>query len=182
MNRLNLWYKNILKKDNIYKLQSSCLFKQPILNKIIMNVNLNDTIQDSKQILQVISAIELITGQKPKLYYSKKSIAAFKLKKYMIIGCKVTLQRKYMFDLLDLFNFVILPQLNNFQGLTQIKEKNSNNINFGINNLMVFPQITENSQYFIKNFGCNLTFFIKSNSNVIKNLLINQYQFPKKAF
>jgi len=180
MNRLNLWHKNILKKDNIYKLQNSSIFQEPLLYKVVLNMNVKNAINDSKQILPGITALELISYQKPKLYYSKKSIAAFKLRKNMVIGCKVTLQKQHLFALLDLLTIIVLPKLNNFDGFKKTKPKTTNNINIGIQDLTVFPQINENSRHFIKKLGCNLTFFVKSKNSFIKNLIMTEFQIPKK--
>nr|YP_009476635.1 ribosomal protein L5 [Chroomonas placoidea]AVM81128.1 ribosomal protein L5 [Chroomonas placoidea] len=181
MNRLNLWHKHILKKDNIYKLQNSSIFQEPFLHKIIVNMNVKNAINDSKQILPAITALELVSYQKPKLYHSKKSIAAFKLRKNMVIGCKTTLQKQNLFALLDLLIVMVLPKMNNFEGFKEAKFKATNNINIGIQDLAVFPQINENSRHFVKKLGCNLTFFVKSKNNFIKNLIMSEYQIPKKV-
>lgn len=180
MNRLNLWHRNILKKEHIYKLQSSCAFQDPVLHKIVINLNVKAAIIDSKQILPAITALELISYQKPKLYYSKKSIAAFKLRKNMIIGCKVTLQKQHLFGLLDLLVIIALPKINDFEGFTNTKLKATNNINIGISDFAVFPQINENSKHFIKKLGCNFTFFVNSRNNAIKDLVMTEFQIPKK--
>ena len=181
MNRLNLWHKHILKKDNIYKLQVSSAFQDLFLHKIVINMNVKNAIMDSKQILPAITALELISYQKPNLYYSKKSIAAFKLRKNMVIGCKVTLQKRHLFGLLDLLVILVLPKINNFEGFKQTKVKATNNINIGVPDLAVFPQINENSRHFMQKLGCNFIFFIQSKNNAIKDLIMSEFQIPKKV-
>lgn len=180
MNRLNLWYKHVLKKDNIYKLQSSSVMKNPCLHKVILNINVKDVMSDSKNILPAITALELITYQKPIFYYARKSIAAFKLKKHTVIGSKVTLQKEHLFNFLDMFVFLILPRLNNFKGFTNVKPTLTNNISIGLNDLTVFPQINENIRHFIKKLGCTVTIVIKTSNNIIKNLLVSEFQIPNK--
>jgi large subunit ribosomal protein L5 len=69
---------------------------------------MNDAINDSKQILLSITALELITNQKPVMYNSKKSIAAFKLKKNMVIGCNILLRKQNMYDFLNLFIYLFI--------------------------------------------------------------------------
>lgn len=179
MSRLNLWFKHILKKDHIYKLQNSSIFKSPFLHKIILNANVKDCSYDSYNILPVLTSFELITYQKPKFYYSRKSIAAFKLKKNSVIGCKITLQKEHLFNFLDLFVFLVLPRLNDFKGFTKAKKVFSNNISIGLHDLAIFPQINENLRHFIKKLGCTVTFVIKTNHFFLKNLLINEFQIPK---
>lgn len=182
MSRLNLWYKHILKKDNIYKLQSSSIFENPCLHKVIVNVNVKDTINDSKNILPAITALELTTYQKPKLYYSRKSIAAFKLKKNTIVGCKVTLQKEHLFNWLELFVFIVLPRINDFKGFTNSKQIFENDINIGIEDLTIFPQINANLRHFTKKLGCNISFLVKTKNSLIKNLMLNEFQIPKEKF
>lgn len=179
MSRLHLWHKHVLKKDNIYKLKSPSIIKNQCLDKVIINLNVTDVVNDSKNILPAITALELITFQKPKFYYSRKSIAAFKLRKHTIIGSKITLQNDNLFNFLDILVFIVLPKLNNFKGFAFIKPNASNNISIGLTDLTIFPQINENIIHFTKKLGCTVTFFIKTKDNLMKNLIISQFQIPK---
>jgi large subunit ribosomal protein L5 len=177
MNRLNLWQKQILKKDYIYKLQKTNTQSLPELVKVIINICMNDAVNDSKQILLSIIALELITNQKPIIYRSKKSIAAFKLKKNIVIGCKIILRKSNMFDFLDSFIFLVLPKLINFKGFTNVcSYRPINNISIGLFDILNFPQVNTNSVLF-KKIGGTFMFFTKTSFPVI-NLILNSYQMP----
>lgn len=180
MNRLNLWSEYILKKDNLYKLNYSCIYKNPCLEKIIINLNIKNASSDYKQILPGFIGLELITHQKPVVYHAKKSIAVFKLRKNSIIGCKLTLQKKKLFDTLDLLISIVLAKTQGFQGFKELESESINQVNIGLTDISIFQQINENQNHFLKKLGCNFTFFIKSNNNMIKNLTLNQYQIPKR--
>lgn len=179
MNRVYLWHEHIFKKDCIYKLQSTNVLCIPILDKIMINICINEAINDSKQILPCITALELITNQKPIIYRSKKSIAAFKLRKNTVIGCKVLLRKKNMYDFLDSFVFLVLPKLINFKGFTNSHKQN--NINIGVFDLLSFPQLNDAGARFQKKLGATFTFVAKSNFQSI-NLILNSYQIPQKIY
>lgn len=179
-NRLNLWSEYILRKDNLYKFKNSSIYINPFLDKIIINLNIKNANTDFKQMLPGLICLELITHQKPVIYNARKSIAAFKLRKNSIIGTKITLQKKHLFDLLDMLIYIVLAKTQNLQGFKQLENNCIHQISIGLLDLSIFQQINENQNHFSKNLGCNFTFFIKSNNNKIKNLILNQYQIPNK--
>ena len=173
MNRLQLWYEHISKKDFIYKCQTCSVYKIPSLNKIVLNLNNNET----KTILSSITAVELITNQKPIFYTAKKSIAAFKLRQGALIGCKVSLRKKQMFDFLDLLVFLVLPKISLFNGFKSSNFCVNSNISLGLNDLTLFTQLNKYSERFPKQLGCTIT-FISNCKN--QKILLNNFQFPQK--
>lgn len=179
MNRIYLWNKAVLNKESLYKLQKTNICNSPALGKIIFNVSQNNAVNDSKQILSCLTAIELITTQKPVIYRSKKSIAAFKLRKNAIIGCKLTLRKTNMYEFLDSLVFLVLPKLPNFKGFLQTKGKN--NINLGLTNLVDFPQLNHNSDRFQQKIGATITFIGIENQkqSEVLNLVLNGFQLPR---
>jgi large subunit ribosomal protein L5 len=178
MNRIYLWNKHILNKDHLYKLQKTNACESSTLDKMIFNVSQNVAINDAKQILSCLTAVELITAQKPIVYRSKKSIAAFKLRKNAIIGCKLTLRKSNMYEFLDSLVFLVLPKLPNFKGFSQTKGKN--NLNIGLTNLVDFPQLNHNSDRFQQKTGATVTFIRKKSqkSDKVLNLVLNGFQLP----
>lgn len=180
MSRLNLWYKSISKKDFVYKLQHSSALHDCQLKKVVISVNMNQTIQDVKQILVGLNAAELIAGQKPITYCAKKSVAAFKLRKDMILGCKVTLRKNNLFNLLDVLIFLVLPKVNDFYGLKDEKSKPITDISVGLKDLSVFPQVSNSSSLFAKRLGATLTFVTESKSQLAKALIFSSFQIPRK--
>ncbi len=176
MNRLNLWYENVFKKDFIYKCQTTSTYKIPSLKCIVLNLNNNDV----KQILSSISALELITNQKPVFYTAKKSIASFKLRQGAVIGCKVSLRKKYMFDFLDLLIFLVLPKISNFNGFMLMPLNSSIPVSLGISDLTIFAQLNKYSERFQKQCGCTITFISSEINYQNQILLLNSFQIPQK--
>jgi len=176
MNRLNLWYEQIFKKDCIYKKQISSIYEIPNLKKIVLNLNNNET----KYILSSITAVELVTNQKPVFYTAKKSIAAFKLRQGSLIGCKVSLRKKHMFDFLELLIFLVLPKIPNFVGFYNSNLKNNYILSVGLNDLTFFLQISKYSERFQKQCGCTITFVTNTTNYNKQNFLLTSFQLPQK--
>lgn len=141
---------------------------------------MNQTIQDVKQILVGFNAAEFITGQKPTIYCAKKSVAAFKLRKDMILGCKVTLRNNNLFNLLEILIFLVLPKVNDFYGLKDEKVKFITDISVGLKDLSAFPQVGNNSRLFTKRLGATFTFVTESKSQLAKDLVFSSFQIPRK--
>jgi large subunit ribosomal protein L5 len=176
MNRLQLWHEHILKKDCVYKEQILCVYKIPTLKNIVLNLNNNET----KYILSSITAIELITNQKPVFYTAKKSIAAFKLRQGSLIGCKVSLRKKYMFDFLELLIFLVLPKIPNFGGFYNSNLVNNSILSIGLSDLTFFIQISKHSERFQKQCGCTITFITNTTGYNKQNFILNSFQLPQK--
>lgn len=179
MNRIYLWHERISKKDYTYKLCTTNTFNIPHLNNIAINIGINDSINESKKILSCITALELVTNQKPIIYRSKKSISIFKLRKNTVIGCKLILRKQNLYNFLDIFIFFALPKLNNFKGFTNITTNLHNNINIGIFDFAVFPQLNDHITQFPKNLGGTFTFKIEPTIKY-SNLILNSFQVPNK--
>lgn len=178
MTRLQLWYEYIIKKDFIYKCQTYSVSKIPSLNSIILNLNNNK----AQNILSNITAMELITNQKPIFYTAKKSIAVFKLRQGALIGCKVSLRKKYMFDFLDMLIFMVLSKISTFNGFTLLSMSKGKKlaISLGLSDLTFFVSLNKYSERFHKDSGCTIT-FINNNSNyVYQNILLTSFQLPQK--
>lgn len=115
--------------------------QMPKLVKVVVNMGVGDAVSDSKVINHAISDMTAITGQKPYTTYAKKSIATFKLREGMKLGCKVTLRRDRMYDFLERLVIVALPRVKEFKGLSVKSFDGRGNITFGIKEQIVFPEI-----------------------------------------
>lgn len=177
MNRLHLWYENIFKKDCIYKFQTFSVCKFPSLKKIAVNINNNEV----KNILPSITTLELITSQKPVFYTARKSIAAFKLREGVLIGSKVLLRKKNMFDFLDLFIFLVLPKVPNLKPFPIVDFSKNYQVCFAILDLTVFTQVNSYSERFQKNSGCSITFVCNHTTSLMQSALLQSFQLPQKA-
>lgn len=113
----------------------------PKLDKVVINIGLGDTRENPKALENAINDLSQITGQKPIVTKAKKSIAAFKLREGVDIGCKVTLRKDKMYDFVyKLFN-VALPRVRDFRGVSANSFDGRGNYSMGIKEQLIFPEI-----------------------------------------
>ena len=117
------------------------IYEVPKLDKIVVNIGVGEAVSDSKVINKAVEDLSLITGQKPVVTKAKKSIAGFKLRKGLNIGCKVTLRKKRMFEFLDRLIFIALPRVRDFKGLSRKSFDGNGNYSIGIKEQIIFPEI-----------------------------------------
>src|SRR5215475_651297 len=110
----------------------------PRLMKIVVNMGVGEAIQNSKILDSAVNELALITGQKPLVTKSKKSIANFKLRAGMSIGCKVTLRQDRMYEFLDRLINVALPRVRDFRGVSPKSFDSQGNFALGLKEQMVF--------------------------------------------
>lgn len=113
----------------------------PRLDKIVLNMGLGEATQDSKKIESATTEMGLIAGQKAQITTAKQSIANFKLREGVAIGCKVTLRRDRMFEFLDRLVTIALPRVRDFRGLRQTSFDGRGNYAMGLREQIVFPEI-----------------------------------------
>lgn len=113
----------------------------PKLTKIVLNIGLGESIQNSKAIDAAVNDLTLITGQKPVVTKAKKSIAAFKLRAGMPIGAMVTLRGQRMYEFLDRLTAVALPRIRDFRGVSPNAFDGRGNYTLGLREQIVFPEI-----------------------------------------
>jgi large subunit ribosomal protein L5 len=113
----------------------------PRLDKIVLNMGLGEATQDSKKIEAASAEMAAITGQKPVVTRARNSIANFKLREGMAIGCKVTLRRDRMFEFLDRLVTIALPRVRDFRGLRPTSFDGRGNYAMGLREQIVFPEI-----------------------------------------
>jgi len=113
----------------------------PRLEKIVINMGVGEAARDSKLIKGAEADLTAIAGQKPLLTKAKKSIANFKLREGMTVGCKVTLRRDRMFEFLDRLVTVALPRVRDFRGVSASSFDGRGNYALGLKEQIVFPEI-----------------------------------------
>lgn len=113
----------------------------PRLDKIVLNMGLGEATQDSKKIETATNEMGLIAGQKAQITTAKQSIANFKLREGVAIGCKVTLRRERMFEFLDRLVTIALPRVRDFRGLRPTSFDGRGNYAMGLREQIVFPEI-----------------------------------------
>lgn len=113
----------------------------PKLDKIVLNMGVGEAVADSKKVVAAVNDMTLITGQKPVVTKARNSIAGFKLREGMPIGCKVTLRRNQMYEFLDRLVTIALPRVRDFRGLSPNGFDRRGNYNMGVREQLVFPEI-----------------------------------------
>jgi len=113
----------------------------PRLEKIVINMGVGDAAQDSKKAKSAAEELSLIAGQKAVITKAKKSIAGFKVRENMPIGCKVTLRRDHMYEFLDRLINIALPRVRDFRGVSGKSFDGNGNYALGLKEQIVFPEI-----------------------------------------
>lgn len=113
----------------------------PRLSKIVVNMGVGDAIRDAKLLDAAVEDLMMITGQRPAITRAKKSVASFKVRKGMAIGCKVTLRGARMYEFFDRLVNVAIPRIRDFRGLSPNSFDGHGNYTFGIKEQIVFPEI-----------------------------------------
>jgi len=137
--------KDYYKKEVIPALISEFGYKNPmqvpVMKKIVVNMGLGEAIQNVKILDSAAGELEMITGQKAVITKAKRSIATFKLRKGMSIGCRVTLRRERMYEFLDRFINVALPRIRDFRGVSPNTFDGRGNYSIGVKEQIIFPEI-----------------------------------------
>lgn len=113
----------------------------PRVEKIVVNMGVGEAVQDSKKIESAANDLTVITGQRPVVIKAKRSIATFKLRQGMPIGCKVTLRRERMYEFLDRLITVALPRVRDFRGVSGRSFDGRGNFALGLREQLVFPEV-----------------------------------------
>jgi large subunit ribosomal protein L5 len=113
----------------------------PRIEKIVINMAVGKAVQDAKKLTNATNELAKISGQKPALCRARKSVANFKLREGMPIGCKVTLRRRRMYEFLDRLVNVALPRVRDFQGVSPNSFDGRGNYSLGLREQLIFPEI-----------------------------------------
>ncbi|HOZ60932.1 MAG: 50S ribosomal protein L5 [Smithellaceae bacterium] len=127
----------------------------PKMEKIVVNMGLGEAIQNAKIIDNAVQELAMITGQKPVVTKAKKSIATFKLRQGMSIGCCVTLRKNIMYEFFDRLVNVALPKVRDFRGISANAFDGRGNFSIGLQEQIIFPEIDYDKVEKIK--GMNIT-------------------------
>jgi len=143
----------------------------PNFVKIVLNVGVGEAREDSKILSVIMDELAAITGQRPVVTTARKSIAAFKIRSGMKIGCKVTLRGDRMWEFFDRLVNVVLPRVRDFKGVSPNSFDKFNNYSLAIKEQMVFPEIDFDKVQ--KVHGMDITFVLKNakNKDLVKDFL-----------
>ncbi|MCR9269252.1 MAG: 50S ribosomal protein L5 [Henriciella sp.] len=148
----------------------------PKIDKVVINMGVGEAVADSKKIKTALAEMEKIAGQKPVATKARKSIAGFKLREDMLIGCKVTLRRDRMYEFLDRLTNIALPRVKDFRGLNGKSFDGRGNFAMGLKEQLVFPEINYDDVEDIR--GMDIIVCTTANTNEEAKSLLTQCGFP----
>ncbi len=142
MARFKDHYEQVVRQQLIERFGYRNPMQVPRLDKIVINMGVGEAATDGKKLTSAIGELAKISGQKPVVCKARKSVANFKLRKGMPIGCKVTLRRERMYEFLDRLVTIALPRVRDFRGVSPRSFDGAGNYAFGIKEQIVFPEIS----------------------------------------
>jgi large subunit ribosomal protein L5 len=163
MSELQSQYKERVAPQLKEKFKYENVHQIPKLDKIVLNMGLGEAIQNIKIIDSAVEELMLIAGQRPVVTRARKSIAAFKLRAGMPIGCMVTLRRERMYDFFDKLVNVALPRVRDFRGISPKAFDGAGNYSLGIKEHIIFPEIDYDKIDKIKGMNISIVTSAKNN-------------------
>jgi large subunit ribosomal protein L5 len=152
------------------------VMKVPRLDKIVVNMGVGEAVQDKKAIDFAMDELSLITGQKPRLNRSRKSIAGFKVREGMPVGASVTLRGVRMWEFFDRLLAVAIPRIRDFRGLNASSFDGRGNYSFGVTEQLIFPEIDFDQVSSTR--GMDITICTTANNDEHAKALLDAFGFP----
>ena len=153
----------------------------PKIEKITLNMGVGEASQDKKKVQTAAAEMERIAGQKPVITLAKKSIAQFKLREGMAIGCKVTLRRERMYEFLDRLITIAMPRIRDFRGLNPKSFDGRGNYAMGLKEQIIFPEISYDQIEKVRGLDIIVTTTAKTDDEARELLRLFGFPFPQDA-
>jgi large subunit ribosomal protein L5 len=148
----------------------------PKLEKIVINMGLGEAVDDSKIIEIAVGELSLISGQKPVVTRSRKSIAGFKLRENLPIGAKVTLRKQRMYEFLDRLVTIAMPRIRDFRGVSAKSFDGRGNYTLGLKEQLIFPEINYDKVDKVR--GMDISFITTAKNDEEARALLAGFQVP----
>ena len=178
MPRLKTKYNNEVKQQLQDKFQYENVMMIPKFEKIVVNMGVGEAATDSKAIDGAVRDLRAITGQQPMITRARKSIATFRLRAGMPIGCKVTLRGDRMWEFFDRLTSVAIPRIRDFRGISAKSFDGRGNFSMGVTEQLIFPEIDFDSVDHQR--GMDITFVTTANTDEEAKALLDAFGFPFK--
>ena len=178
MARLKEYYKEKVVPALIKEFAYPNPMQVPKIMKIVVNMGLGEAISNVKMLDSAASEIAMITGQKPVITRARKSIATFKLRQGMPIGCTVTLRKEIMYEFFDRLVNVALPRVRDFRGISPTAFDGRGNYSLGLHEQIIFPEIDYDKVEKIK--GMNITIVTTARTDKEARMLLQLMGVPFK--
>lgn len=176
MNRLQEKYRKEITPSLMEKFNYSSIMETPKISKIVINIGAGDAVQNPKVLDNAVSELTQITGQKPVVTKAKKSIATYKLREGMPIGCKVTLRGQRMYDFFDKLVSLALPRVRDFRGINPKGFDGRGNYTLGVKEQLIFPEIDYDKVGKIR--GMDIVIVTSANTDQEAFELLSQFGMP----
>jgi large subunit ribosomal protein L5 len=176
MTRLQEHYATVVRPTLMKEFGYPNALAVPKLDKIVLNMGVGEAVNDSKKTQQAADELGRIAGQKPILTRAKKSIATFKLRENLNIGCKVTLRRERMYEFLDRLINIALPRVRDFRGVSPKSFDGRGNYSMGLKEHIVFPEIDYDKIDTV--WGMDITICTSATTNEEAQALLAGFQMP----
>lgn len=176
MARLKDRYDDELAPKLLKDLQLSNVMEVPRIEKVVVNMGIGEAIQNIKLLESAVEELKMITGQKPVITKAKKSIAGFKLREDMPIGCMVTLRRERAYEFLDRLINIALPRVRDFKGVSPKAFDGRGNYTLGIREQIIFPEI--DLEKIAKIGGLNISIVTSARTDEHGKALLAEFGMP----
>ena len=178
MSRLQTQYKDTLVAQLMEKLELKNIMEVPKITKITLNMGVGEAVTDKKVMGHATDDMTVISGQKPIVIKSRKSVASFKIRDGWPVGCKVTLRRERMYEFLDRLVNISIPRIRDFRGLNRKSFDGNGNYSFGITEQIMFPEIDFDKIDTIR--GMDITITTSARNDAEGLALLQAFNFPFK--
>jgi len=176
MSRLYNIYREQIVRELAQRFDYQSMMQVPRLEKITLNMGVGEAVADKKILLNAVEDLKKISGQKPIVTYARKSIAGFKIRDGMAIGCKVTLRRDRMYEFLDRLISVAIPRIRDFRGLNSRSFDGRGNYSIGVREQIIFPEIDYDKVDAVR--GLDITITTSAKTDIEARALLELFKFP----
>jgi large subunit ribosomal protein L5 len=174
--RLQAHYQAQVVKQLVAQFGYKSVMQVPRIEKITLNMGVGEAVNDKKIMDNAVADMTRISGQKPLVTKSRKSIATFKIRDNYPIGCKVTLRGTRMYEFLDRLVTVAIPRIRDFRGIPGKSFDGRGNFNFGIKEQIIFPEIEYDKIDALR--GMNITITTTARTDAEGRALLAAFKFP----
>jgi large subunit ribosomal protein L5 len=178
MARLETIYKEKILPALVEQFAYNSVMQAPRITKITLNMGVGGAVADKKVLQSAVSDMEKISGQKPIVTLARKSIAGFKIRDDMPIGCKVTLRSDRMYEFLDRLISISIPRIRDFRGLSPKSFDGRGNYSMGVKEQIIFPEIDYDKIDTLR--GMDITITTTAQTNEEGLALLKLFNFPFK--
>ncbi|WP_027134796.1 50S ribosomal protein L5 [Geminicoccus roseus] len=176
MARLKTQYENTVRAALVEQFGYKNPMQVPKLDKIVINMAVGKATQDTKKLTNAVAQLTKIAGQKPVMTKARKSVANFKLREGMNIGCKVTLRRERMYEFLDRLINIAMPRIRDFRGVSPKSFDGRGNYAMGLKEQIIFPEISFDEVD--ENRGMDIIFCTTAKTNEEAKALLAAFSMP----